>query len=132
MRSEVSGTDAAPLAARTVVFGSAPRPAHLVVTRRSRGERLGRTLIALVAALLAAPLLALLPPHVPWALAALIIGGWIARRQWLGELRVHQFSGDCPRCEAPLELDSSLITLPLRVACLNCHHEPRLESETTS
>lgn len=128
MNEQTINQDPDVVSARTVLFGSPPRTARLVATERPRRERMGRAAAAFGIALLLAPLLFLIPPHVPWALGALLVGGFIARRQWGGALRVHELDAACPRCDTQLELDSPLITLPLKIPCYACHHEPVLEA----
>ena len=62
------------------------------------GWRARRAAIALAAGLIVAPLVALVPPHAPWALGALGIGLLTARRRWAEEHTLHFLEGACPRC----------------------------------
>lgn len=116
--------------ARLTLFGYRPAPARLRARRRNAATRRTRALLTLGASVLLAPLLGLLPPHIPWALAVLGLGAYMAYRQWNGTWRVLAFEGDCPACGGALSLDSgALIDLPTTMTCYECHQEPRLAEE---
>ena len=114
------------LTGRLEVFGSEPRPARLEVTARPRAKRATRAAGSAAATLLVAAGVALLPPHAPWLLAALAIGGWRTSREWRGEFELHAFEGTCPRCAEPLKLDERYITPPLQLPCYACHAQVQL------
>lgn len=114
------------LPARITLFGSASRDALLRVTPRPRAQRATRALVYTGFALLLAPLAALIPPHVPWAIVVLALGAWRAHREWLGEYELHVFEGECPRCGEKLKLDERYVTLPHVVPCYACHAQPQL------
>ena len=77
--------------------------------------------------LIVAALVALIPPHAPWAVAALGIGATITRRRWLERHTVRSMSGDCPRCATPLSVDRpTRLRHPHAISCETCHHEPLL------
>lgn len=114
------------LDARLTLFGSASRPATLEVTPRPRAQRATRALLYTGFALLLAPLAAVVPPHVPWAIAVLGLGAWRARGEWRGEYELRAFEGACPRCGEKLKLDARYVTLPLAVPCYSCHAQPQL------
>ena len=116
--------------ARLALRGHEPRPAVLEVVYRSPRSRAARALLALVGLWALAPVVALVPPHVPWALLAFLAGIYLAVRQWTGEYVVERFEGSCPRCAAPLTLQpGSRIRIPHRLVCYACHHEPVLEAD---
>ncbi len=78
--------------------------------------------------LIVAPLVALIPPHAPWAVAALAIGATITRRRWLERHTVQSMSGDCPRCGTPLRVARpTRLRHPHAISCETCHHEPLLK-----
>jgi hypothetical protein len=129
--TEPPGTEARlRIDARLSLFGAESRAAVLDVTARPRSQRLTRTLVTAGGALLVAPLVALVPPHLPWALGALGFGAWRARGEWRGDYLLHAFAGSCPRCGAPLEVADRYITLPAALTCYGCHAQPMLTLPT--
>ena len=117
------------LEGRLSAFGSEPRIAILDVTPRPRAKRATRAAATAAGTLVVAAGVALLPPHLPWLLAALAIGGWRARGEWRGAYRLHGFEGSCPRCGEPIGLGDRYITPPLQVPCYACHTQSRLTIE---
>ena len=115
------------LPARVTLFGSPSRDARLEVRPRSPARRGTQALVYTGFALLAAPLVAAIPPHFPWAIAVLGLGAWRARREWLGHYELFVFEATCPRCGEPLKLDERYVTPPLPVPCYSCHAQPMLE-----
>ena len=114
--------------ARLSLRGHEPRPADLSVVHRSPRTRAARALLSLMGLWVLAPVVALMPPHLPWALLAFCAGIYLAVRQWSGEYVVQRFEGTCPRCARPLPLPAgSRIRLPHPMVCYGCHHEPVLE-----
>jgi hypothetical protein len=114
--------------ARLSLRGHEPRPALLEVEYRSPKTRITRALLTLLGFWLLAPLVAIIPPHIPWALLAFVAGIYLAVKQWTGEYVVQRFEGQCPRCETPLPLPpGTRIKLPHRMVCFQCHHEPLLQ-----
>jgi hypothetical protein len=117
------------LEARLTVFGSEPGSALLEVTPRPRARRATRAAGTAAATLVVAAAVALLPPHLPWLLAALAVGGWRTRGEWRGEYELHGFEGSCPRCGEPLRVVERYITPPLQVPCFACHAQVQLTLE---
>ena len=116
------------MSARVTLRGHEAKPAVLDVEYRDPRTRATKAAIALVGFWVAAPLLFLLPPHLPWGFGAVLAGLFFAYRQWTGEYLVKRFEGACPRCGAPLSLPpGSRIRLPHAMNCYQCHHEPVLE-----
>ena len=114
--------------ARLTLRGHEARPATLDVEYRAPRTRATRAALALAGCWLLAPIVFLLPPHLPWAIAAVLAGLYFSYRQWTGEYQVHRFEGSCPRCGAELPLPpGSRIRLPHPMVCYQCHHEPVLE-----
>ncbi|MBW3629370.1 MAG: hypothetical protein KY464_08750 [Gemmatimonadetes bacterium] len=114
--------------ARLTLRGHQPRAAELVVVYRAPRTRATRALLSLVGLWALAPVVAVVPPHIPWAVIAFCGGIYFAIRQWTGEYLVHRFEGACPRCAATLPLSAgSRIRLPHSMVCYSCHHEPVLE-----
>lgn len=110
------------------LFGHEPTQATVVVLERSRRWRIGRTATVAVLTLILAPLVALIPPHAPWAVAALGIGATMTRRRWLERHTVQSMSGDCPRCATSLSIERpTRLRHPHALSCPTCHHEPLLK-----
>lgn len=108
--------------------GHEPVPARLDVVHRARRTRMVGGLLSLLGFWALAPLVALLPPHVPWLLGALAAGVYFGYKQWNGEYEVRAFAGECPRCRAALAIaPGTRIRLPHRIDCFHCHHEPSLQ-----
>jgi hypothetical protein len=129
----VAGADPAILRvadAPVTLFGHPPSMASLELQARSRSWRLRKAAISGGPFLLLAPVVALLPPHVPWAVAALGTGFYLARRGWTEEFTVLAFEGTCPRCGAGLSLPSgSRLRFPHSLHCDGCRHEPILKMD---
>jgi hypothetical protein len=77
--------------------------------------------------LLVAPVVVLIPPHVPWALGALATGGFLARRRWLERFTVLDVAGSCPRCGKPVKATRGRLRSPHPVLCESCHFEGSVE-----
>ncbi len=78
-------------------------------------------------ALVIAPAVALIPPHVPWAFMALGLGGFMGSRKWKERFTVISLEGYCPKCGGPLSIRSGTPLRPvLTVPCDGCNHESRL------
>ena len=109
------------------LFGHEPTEATVIVLERSRRWRIGRTVMVAALTLIAAPLVALIPPHAPWAVAALGIGATMTRRRWLELHTIQSMSGDCPRCGTLQIIDRpTRLRHPHALSCPTCHHEPLL------
>lgn len=128
------GTHAVPCRhGRLSLFGHEPTRATVRLLRRSRRWRTIRALRVAGVGVLVAPLLALVPPHAPWALGALVGSLFLAKRRLSETRTLVGLEGPCPHCgelvtlEAPTRLRS-----PHPVACEVCHHEVTLHVEGAS
>jgi hypothetical protein len=109
------------VAATASVFGHEPTPVTLGLIPRSTGWRVSRALRYLLAGAVAAPVLAVLPPHAPWAVAAGTGGTLLALRKWRERFTLVSLEGACPRCGAPLEGGGSgPLREPHRISCDAC------------
>lgn len=116
--------------ARLTLSGHEATPALLEVVPRAARTRFLRALGALAICWVLVVPAALIPPHIPWALAAFLGGIYFSYKQWTGEYVVQRFEGRCPRCGSVLELKpGSKIGLPQTMTCFNCHHQPVLRAE---
>ena len=110
--------------ARITLFGFDDVPANARIEARSRGWRARRAAIALAAGLIAAPAVALVPPHAPWALGALGIGLLTARRRWAEKHTLHSLEGACPRCGEGITLSRpARLRHPHATSCPSCQYE---------
>lgn len=114
--------------ARLTLAGHEPTPARAEVVYRPRSARLTRALLSLFGFWALAPLVFFLPPHLPWALAAVAAGIYFGWTNWAGTYQVRSVEGACPRCGNPLTVKpGAKISLPHKIVCYNCHHEPHLQ-----
>jgi hypothetical protein len=110
--------------ATLTLFGHPASAARLEATPRSAPARRTRAALALAGGWALVVPAALIPPHVPWALAAFLAGIYFARRNWRGTHVVHAFDAACPRCRAAVRLrPGMLLRLPTPVTCYGCHSE---------
>ena len=119
-----------PPAARTgrlVLFGHAPVTTVLEVERRPDAVRFRRAATRLAMCWIAIPVVALVPPHLPWALA-LLAGPYLARREWIGEFVIRRFEGRCPGCGERVDAKAGKsVRLPMPIDCPHCHRQSILE-----
>lgn len=116
------------LPVQLTIFGFRPSVTRMEVVHRPRSVRLTRSLLILAAFWGAAPIVLLVPPHIEWALGALIAGVYYARKNWLSEYIVQSFEGECPSCGSMLKVDEgATIRFPHDLTCYECHHRPSLE-----
>jgi hypothetical protein len=114
--------------AKISLRGHDPQPATLSLEYRPTRMRATRAIGTLLGFWILTPIVALIPPHIPWALIAFIAGIYFAARQWRGEYEVGAFEGKCPRCSSPLKLEpGARIRIPHPMSCYHCHHNPVLE-----
>lgn len=110
--------------AQVTLFGFDPVRADARIEARSTGWRARRASIALAAGLIAAPAVALIPPHAPWALGALGMGLLTAVRRWAEEHTLHSLEGACPRCEERIAISRPVrLRRPHAVSCPGCRYE---------
>ena len=112
---------------RIALFGYDPVEVRLELLPRSRRWRLwgaGRTAAV---ALVLAPVAGLVPPHAPWILGVLGVGGFLARRRWQERFTVVDIDGTCPKCEAELSVAQGRLRTPHPVPCEGCHHDSSVQ-----
>ena len=109
------------------LFGFSSTPARLEVRSRSTGWRAWRASAFAGSGLLLAPAVGLVPPHVPWVIAVLGLGGFLGLRKWRERFTILALEGNCPKCGGSLSLARGT---PLRtvmtVPCEGCNHDTRL------
>ena len=109
-----------------VVFGFPDTPVELSVRRRALSWRAGGAARTAALFVVLAPLVAIVPPHAPWAIGALAAGGLLARRRWSERFTLERVEGPCPKCGAPLAVKAGRLELPHPVSCESCHHQTAL------
>jgi hypothetical protein len=109
------------------LFGFPSTQAELHLRPRSCGWRALRAAAFLGGGLAVAPILGLLPPHAPWATAALAIGAFLGLRKWRERFTILDFRGRCPKCGSALAVRRGTpLRVNLSVPCEGCNHESRL------
>lgn len=115
--------DVVQIPGRMTLFGYDPETVVLHLRPRTRRWRLlgaGRTMAV---ALVLAPAVGLVPPHAPWILGVLGVGGFLARRRYQERFTVVGIDGSCPNCGAELSVGTGRLRSPHPVPCESCHHE---------
>lgn len=108
--------------------GHEPVPGHADLAFRPRSERISRGIASIVGFTVLAIGVAILPPHIPWALIALTAGAIVSYRNFRGVFTVRSFEGKCPRCGAALKIEpGAKIKPPHEMDCYSCHFHPVLE-----
>lgn len=109
------------------LFGFPGTPARLEVLPRSTGWRFLRAAGFIGGGLVLAPAVGLVPPHAPWVLAAVGLGGFLGIRKWRERYTILSFQGLCPKCGGTLFVASGTPLRPvMTIPCAECHHDPRL------
>jgi len=112
--------------AEAIVFGFPPAPVALSVLRRASSWRIGGAARTLAIFVVAAPFAALVPPHAPWAIGALGLGGILASRRLKERFTLLGVEGACPKCAEPLAVKAGRLRSPHPVSCEACHHQAAL------
>ncbi|HEX6939657.1 MAG TPA: hypothetical protein VF158_09610 [Longimicrobiales bacterium] len=115
-------------AARLTLFGFKSVPATVEVVHRPRSLRVSRALLSLAGCWALMPVVAIVPPHIPWALVAFGAGIYLAWTNWRGTHEVRSVEAKCPSCGNALTIKpGAKISLPYKLVCYECHQEPFLE-----
>ena len=112
------------------LFGFPSTVAELDVLPRTMTWRLSRASVFLGGGLILAPAVGVFPPHAPWFLGALGIGGFLGIRKWRERFTVLSLRGSCPKCGGSLSMRSGTPLRPvMTVSCPGCNHDSRLITE---
>lgn len=115
------------------LFGHPAGEARLEVEPRTRRWRIRRAVVPLAVGVALAPVVGLLPPHAPWAVAALGTGILLARRRWKEEFTIRDLRARCPRCgDALPSEEGSRLRFPHPLPCDGCGHEPAVHVDPES
>lgn len=116
--------------ARISLFGHPPTRAMAVLLHRSGRSRLLRALAALAMGAVVVPLVALVPPHAPWAIGAFVLTLLAVRAAFRERWTLVGVEGCCPRCGEAIEVGGrSRLRDPHPLSCRTCRHEPTLTLE---
>jgi len=105
---------------RLVLFGFEPTRARVRVLARPRGWRVAGAARSFALGLLAAPLVAVVPPHAPWAIGALVVGSLLARRRWSETHTLEHLEGSCRKCGSDLGTSPTRLKRPHPIECESC------------
>ncbi|MDB4952177.1 MAG: hypothetical protein JWM27_4826 [Gemmatimonadetes bacterium] len=74
------------------------------------------------------PLVALVPPHFPWILIVLVLGGMRAWSRWNEHATLLSLHGPCPKCGTEQEFtETGRMKFPHKVTCQHCRWDLRVE-----
>ncbi|MEK9500391.1 hypothetical protein [Gaopeijia maritima] len=125
-----SHSDTVTLPAEARVFGHDATPAALEVIPRSTRWRTGRAARWFVGGAVLAPLVAILPPHAPWAVGAAAGGLAFGLRRLNERYTLIDLEGRCPRCGAALAHEGRTpLRVPHSVTCGSCSNAVALHPE---
>lgn len=106
---------------RIEAFGFTPTEAQLRVIPRSTSWRMTRAMLSAAIGLGAAPVVFILPPHVPWALGAAGLGIFFAVRFAREHQTLVSLTGTCPKCGAAVTQDRPApVRFPHHMSCPAC------------
>jgi len=119
--------DTLEVTARLVLFGFPASEALARIRPRSRNWRVRGSIQIMATFMAIAPLVALVPPHAPWPLGALGVGGILARRRWVERFTLVTLVASCPKCATPTVSKSTRLRSPHTITCEVCHHSSVLK-----
>ena len=108
------------LTGRVEAFGFTTTDASIDAIARSASWRAMRALLAAGIGLGAAPVVAIVPPHIPWALGSIVGGAVIAQRRATEHYTLRTIEATCPRCGAALSTESGRIAGTRQLHCDGC------------
>lgn len=115
---------------RVSLFGHEPTTAQVTLVARTSRWRMTRAFLSAGTGFALAPLVGLVPPHIPWALGAVGVGLFLARRRIREHHTLTSVEALCPRCGAELSLAKpAALRTPHILSCDGCHYEPVLRVE---
>ena len=110
----------------TILFGFPATAAVLSVRPRPTSWRASGAALIMAGFVVLSGVVAIVPPHAPWMIGALVGGAILSRRRWIERYTLESVEGDCPKCGSPLEVKSGRLRIPHPVTCDGCHHESAL------
>lgn len=120
----------AAVVAEARVFGHDPTEARLRIIPRSTRWRVGRAARWFVGGAVLAPVVAILPPHAPWAVGAGAGGLVLGLRRWNERFTLIELTGSCPRCGAALQHEGRTpLRTPHSISCEECSNPVALHPD---
>jgi len=111
-------------------FGFASTETSVTVIARPASWRMTRAILTLLVAWGMAPLVFFIPPHFPWAIAALLGGVYFARRFSMERFTLVSLDGPCARCGTPVRQEPrTRLKRPHTLYCPACGQELLLRVE---
>jgi hypothetical protein len=102
-------------------FGFQDTRCDVELMARSQSWRMTRALLSILVCWGLLPVVALLPPHFPWAIGAFIAGIVLAQRRLTERYTLRAASGCCPKCQAPIVVSNAgRLRRPQPVQCESC------------
>jgi hypothetical protein len=132
MEKKAAGTSEArdsilELSGRLLLFGFPPSPVAVKAIPRSPWWRGIRALGFIGGGVALAVGGSLVPPHAPWVLGALGIGGYLGIRKWGERISILSLRGLCPKCGRGIELrEGTPLRQTLSLSCEGCLHNLEL------
>lgn len=120
------------LEGEAVLFGFPSTKAVLTIRPRPKSWRASGAALRMAGFTVLAGVVAVIPPHAPWILGALVGGAILARRRWIERYTLESVNGTCPKCGAELAVKPSRLRKPHPVMCEACHHESSLAFDASS
>lgn len=109
-----------------LLFGFPSTPALLGVRPRPTSWRAAGAALIMAGFLLLAGVVAIVPPHAPWLIGAVLGGAILARRRWMERYTLESVEGTCPKCGERLKVKPARLRVPHPAMCEACHHESSL------
>lgn len=115
------------LRGRLILFGFPSTPVSVEAIPRSPWWRGIRAFGFFGSGVALAAVGSLVPPHAPWVLGALGVGGYLGIRRWKERLSILSLRGHCPKCGKGIELGEGTPLRPtVSLSCDGCLHNLEL------
>jgi len=118
------------LKGRVEAFGFETTDAEIDAIARPASWRATRALLAAGIGLGVAPVVAFVPPHIPWALGSLIGGAVVARKRATEHFTLRSLDAKCPRCGERLDTETGRLAGTRSLQCGKCGRDSILHVET--
>jgi hypothetical protein len=107
--------------ARLETFGFPDTRCDVEIVERTQSWRMTRALLSILVCWGLVPVVALLPPHFPWAIGAFVTGIVLAQRRLTERHTLRAAKGHCPKCQSPVVIENAgRLRQPQPVQCESC------------